>query len=422
LQQAVTYLEGTNPYDNALKQLELAAEILKLDPGIHEILKHPKRALQVSLPVKMDDGTIKVFTGYRVQHNDARGPFKGGIRYHPNVTMDEVKALAMWMTWKCAVMDLPYGGAKGGVACNPREMSRGEIERLTRRYTSMIYDIIGPYRDVPAPDVYTDSQVMAWILDTYSQLKGYLVPEVVTGKPVHLGGSLGRESATSLGGVICAREAASLLKINMKGSTAAIQGFGNVGSYAAKLLHEMGVKVLAVSDSKGGIYSQAGLDPAMVLAHKQRTGSVVNFPNARSIGNDELLALDVDFLLPAALENQITARNANNVRAKVLVELANGPTTTEADTILERNGVFVIPDILANAGGVTVSYLEWIQNLNRERWTEEEVNTKLEQRMKKAFKEVYETSRAHNVSMRLGALVLAVSRVAEAIRSLGLWP
>jgi len=408
--------------ENAMKQIDMAADILKLDGGIRDILKTPKRAIIVSVPVKMDDGSVKTFTGYRVQHNDARGPYKGGIRYHPNVTLDEVKALAAWMTWKCAVLDIPYGGAKGGITCNPKEMSLGEKERLTRRYTTMIYDLIGPHRDVPAPDVYTDPQTMAWIMDTYSQITGYSVPEVVTGKPVSIGGSEGRNIATAKGTSICAREAAKKLKNGPKGMTVAVQGYGNAGSYAAQFMHEMGAKIVAISDSRGGIYSSRGIDPVEALKFKQGNGSVVGFPSTETITNEELLELECDILIPAALESQITSKNASRVKASIIAEAANGPTTPDADKILEKNGILVIPDILANAGGVVVSYLEWVQNLNRERWSEHDVLTKLETRMVGAFNEVYSRSIKENISMRTAALVLGVGRVADAIQTLGLWP
>ena len=405
-----------------MKQLESTARLIKLDPDVHEMLRNPKRILSVSLPVKMDDGHVKNFQGYRVQYNDARGPFKGGIRYHPKVTLDEVKALATWMTWKCSVVDIPYGGAKGGVICDPKNMSNSEKERVTRRYTAMIADFIGPYRDVPAPDVYTDSQTMAWILDTYSQFKGYQVPECVTGKPIALGGSEGRNNSTARGCIICAREAANQLKVPLKGATAAIQGYGNAGSWSAVFLQELGVKVVAVSDSQGAIYSKNGLDSAKTLKHKEEKGSVVGLSGSEQIEPEKLLELDVDILVPAALENSITADNARNVKAKIISEAANGPTTPEADSILERNKVLVVPDILANAGGVTVSYLEWVQNLNRQHWTEEQVNAQLEQKMVSAFKACYETSKKYNVPMRSGALALSIKRVADAIKLLGIWP
>jgi len=399
----------------ACEQLRIAAEKLKLDPGIHEMLKHPRRSLIVSINVKMDNGNVCTFSGCRVQHNDARGPFKGGIRYHPNVSLDEVTALAMWMTWKCAVVDIPYGGAKGGVCCNPKEMSKAELERLTRRYTALIFDIIGPYRDVPAPDVYTDAQTMAWIMDTYSQLKGYSVPECVTGKPISVGGSEGRAEATSLGVVVCAREAAKHLGLKLKGATVAVQGYGNVGYHAARLLHEIGCKIIAVSDSKGGIYNPQGLDPVKVLEHKDKTGSVVDYPGSQLITNEQLLEMECDILVPAALENQITEKNAPNIKAKIVAEGANGPVTPEADEILYKKGIFVIPDILANSGGVIVSYFEQVQNQMNYYWTEEEVRAKLKDTITKAFNDVLKMSTQHNVNMRTAAYMLAVKRVADAM-------
>ncbi len=411
-----------NPYENAMTQLKDTAKIIDLEHDLLETLSQPKRILSVSLPVRMDNGKVKNFQGYRVQFSDARGPFKGGIRYHPNVSLDEVKALATWMTWKCAVVDIPYGGGKGGVICDPKNMSMGEKERLTRRYTYAIADFIGPRKDIPAPDVYTDSQTMAWILDTYSQINGAPVPEVVTGKPISLGGSEGRNNSTARGCVICAREAAKAIKLPLKGATAAVQGYGNAGSWSAVFLQEMGVKVVAASDSKGGIRSDQGLDPSKVQAHKDKTGSVVGLPGTKEISNEELLELDVDVLIPAALENAITAKNASRVKAKIICEAANGPTTPEADEILSKNKVFLVPDILANSGGVTVSYLEWVQNLSREHWTEEEVNQKLEQKMVIGFNGAYAASKKYGVGMREGALAVAVGRVAEAIKTRGLWP
>lgn len=411
-----------NPYENAMKQLKTTAKLIDLEDDLLETLSQPKRILAVSLPVKMDDGKIRNFQGYRVQFSDARGPFKGGIRYHPNVSLDEVKALATWMTWKCAVVDIPYGGAKGGVICDPKSMSVGEKERLTRRYAHAISDFIGPRKDIPAPDVYTDSQTMAWILDTYSQIHGVPVPEVVTGKPISLGGSEGRNNSTARGCVTCAREAAKVVKLSLKGATAAVQGYGNAGSWSAVFLRELGVKVIAVSDSKGGVKSDLGLDPLKVLKHKEKTGSVVDLEGTSEISNEELLELDVDILIPAALENAITEKNAPNIRAKIICEAANGPTTPEADVILAKNQVFLVPDILANSGGVTVSYLEWVQNLSREHWTEEVVNQKLEQKMVTGFNGSYGAAQKYDVGMREGALAVAVGRVAEAIRSLGMWP
>jgi glutamate dehydrogenase/leucine dehydrogenase len=417
------FMEGRySALDTALEQLRIAAEKLELDTGIHEMLKYPKRTLVVSINIRMDDGSIKTFTGCRVQHNDARGPFKGGIRYHPDVTLDEVTALAMWMTWKCAVVDIPYGGAKGGVCCNPKEMSMGELERLTRRYISLIFDLIGPYRDVPAPDVYTDAQTMAWIMDTYSQMKGYSIPECVTGKPLSVGGSEGRAEATSLGVMFCVREAAKLLGLKMKNAQMVVQGFGNVGWNAAKIAYDWGCKIIGVSDSSGGIYCPEGLNPYKVYQHKTKTGSVVDFEQCKNLTNEELLELECDILVPAALENQITKTNAANIKAKIIAEGANGPTTPEADKMLNEKGVLLVPDILANSGGVTVSYFEWVQNLTREHWTLEEVNQKLENKIVKAFNDVYKTSEDEEEPMRTAALMLGVGRVAEAIRTLGLWP
>ena len=415
-------VETQSALNVALEQLDIAAEKLNLDPGIHELLEHPKRSLLVSIVIKMDDGDTCVFTGCRVQHNDARGPFKGGLRYHPNVTLAEVSALSMWMTWKCAVADIPYGGAKGGVCCNPKQMSPTELERLTRRYVTLISDIIGPYRDVPAPDVYTDAQIMAWIMDTYSQLKGYSVPECVTGKPLSLGGSEGRTEATSLGVDLCAREAAKIRGLKLKGAAVAVQGFGNVGWNAAKIAHDMGCKVVAVSDTSGGIYCKQGLDPYKVHAHKSKTGSVVNFKACENVTNEELLEVKCDILIPAAMENQITKKNADKIKARIVVEGANGPTTPEADRILHEKGVFLVPDILANSGGVTTSYFEWVQNLTREHWTVEEVNRKLENKIVKAFNDVHKIAKQEDNDMRLAALMLGVGRVTEAIKTLGLWP
>jgi len=405
-----------------MKQLNSTARLLSLDADILETLSQPKRILSVSLPVRMDNGRIKNFQGYRVQYSDARGPFKGGIRYHPNVSLDEVKALATWMTWKCAVVDIPYGGAKGGVICDPKNMSIGEKERLTRRYASAIADFIGPRKDIPAPDVYTDSQTMAWILDTYSQIHGFPVPEVVTGKPISLGGSEGRNNSTARGCVICAREAAKVIKLPLKGATATVQGYGNAGSWSAIFLQELGVKVVAVSDSKGGIKSESGLDPAKVQLHKDKTGSVVGLAGTSEISNEELLESEVDILIPAALENAITAKNASSVKAKIICEAANGPTTPDADVILAKNKIFLVPDILANSGGVTVSYLEWVQNLSREHWTEEVVNQKLEQKMVSGFNGAYGASMKYGVRMREGALAVSIGRVADAIKTLGMWP
>jgi glutamate dehydrogenase (NAD(P)+) len=406
----------------AQEQLRIAVEKLELDPGLHEILRKPKRSLIVSVTIKMDDCTIGVFDGVRVQHWDVKGPFKGGIRYHPDLTIDDVTALAMWMTWKCAIADLPYGGAKGGICCNPKKMSQGELERLTRRYVSLIFDYLGPHRDIPAPDVYTNEQTMAWIMDTYSQLKGYSVPESVTGKPVEIGGSEGRVCATSLGVALCAKEAAKILKLNMENATVAVQGYGNVGYNAASIMHSLGCKVVAVSDSSGGIYCPDGIIPSAVSAHKKKTGSVINYKNCTNITNEELLQTKCDILIPAALQNQITKDNADKIKAKIVAEGANGPTTPEADRVLFEKGTFLIPDILANSGGVTVSYFEWVQNLTREHWTLKEVNEKLENKITRAFSDVYKLSKKEESDMRTAALMLGVGRVAHAIETLGLWP
>jgi glutamate dehydrogenase/leucine dehydrogenase len=412
-----------DPFANALEQLRIAAEHLKLEEGTHNYLREPKRVIRVTFPVKMDNGKTRMFKAYRVQYNDARGPFKGGIRYHPQVSLDEVKALAAWMTWKCSVADIPFGGSKGGVVCDPKRMSQGELERMTRRYTAALGDAIGPDVDIPAPDVYTNPQTMAWILDTYSQMKGRMVPAVVTGKPVSVGGSLGREAATGRGAAICTREAGKIKRLTLKGATFAVQGYGNVGSNYAMILEEMtGAKMIAASDSKGGIYNRKGMDAKKVLAHKEKTGSVVGFAGSEEITNEELLKSECDVLCPGAFENVITSDVAKGVRAKVVIEAANGPTTPEADKVLETNNVFLVPDILANAGGVMVSYLEWVQNLERLRWTEEEVNKTLETKMTSAFAQVHGEAELRGVTMRTGALIVGVGRVADAVRTLGIWP
>jgi glutamate dehydrogenase (NAD(P)+) len=410
------------PLTVALAQLKLAAQKLQLDPGIHKILSKPKRSIMVSIDIRMDNCTVGVFEGIRVQHWDVRGPFKGGIRYYPNITLDEVTALAMLMTWKCAIADIPYGGAKGGVCCNTKKMGRGELERLTRRYVSLIADYLGPHRDIPAPDMYTDAQTMAWIMDTYSQLKGYSIPECVTGKPVDIGGSEGRTEATGRGVVHCIKQAAEATGLKLKNAAVAIQGFGNVGYHTAQAIHETGGKVVAVSDSTGGIRCPDGLTPAQVLAHKEKTGSVQNFKGCTNITNEELIETECDVLIPAALGNQIKRRNANKIKARMVAEAANGPTTPEADRILYEKGTCLIPDILANSGGVTVSYFEWVQNLTREHWTLEEVNQKLETKMTRSFDDVYQLSREEESDMRTAALMLGVGRVANAISTRGLWP
>ena len=411
-----------NPWQMTLSQLDEVAKEINLDENIHQILRHPKRCLTVSIPIQMDNGKIKVFTGFRVQHNVTRGPAKGGIRYHPSVTLDETKALAMLMTWKCAVVNLPYGGAKGGVICEPRKLSLQEVERLTRRYTSEIISFIGPERDIPAPDVNTNPQVMAWIMDTYSMDVGYSVPGVVTGKPISIGGSLGRNTATARGVMFVLMNAAKRLKLDLFEKTTAIQGYGNVGGNVAHLLSEEGYKIIAVSDVEGGIYNPKGLDPIKVSLALKESGSVVGFKDADKITNQELLAVDCDVLVPAALENQIDEDNANKIKAKLIVEAANGPITPQADKILEEKGIFIIPDILANAGGVTVSYFEWVQGLQAYFWTEREVNLKLRDIMQKASDNVHRVSEERKVTMRKAAYILAVERVAEATRVRGLYP
>ena len=412
-----------NAFNTAMEQLRIAASYLKLDEATHQRLREPMKVIRVTFPVRMDSGKVKVFKGYRVQYNDARGPFKGGIRYHPEVSLDEVKALAAWMTWKCSIADIPFGGAKGGVVCDPKHMSQGELERLTRRYTAELGDAIGPDVDIPAPDVYTNAQTMAWILDTYSQMKGRMVPAVVTGKPVSLGGSLGRDAATGRGAAICTREAAKINGLALKGATFAVQGYGNVGSNYAVIMEEVGgAKMVAASDSKGGVYNKKGMDAKKVLAHKEKSGSVVGFPGSEDISNEEVLEADCDVLCPGAFENVITEDVAKKVRARIIIEAANGPTTPEADKLLDKRKVFLVPDILANSGGVMVSYLEWVQDLERLRWTEEEVNRMLESKMKAAFSHVHKEATSRGVSMRTGALIVGVGRVAEAMNTLGIWP
>jgi glutamate dehydrogenase (NAD(P)+) len=414
--------ENLNPFAIAMAQFDRAAEYLDLDDGMRELLKTPKRQLVVSIPVKMDDGRLQVFEGYRVQHNLARGPGKGGIRYHPDVTLDEVKALAMWMTWKCATVNLPYGGAKGGVRVNPKELSQGELERLTRRYATEIAPLIGPDRDIPAPDVYTDAQTMAWIMDTISMFKGHTELGVVTGKPVELGGSLGRQEATARGCQFVIREACRAFGLSLPDATVVVQGFGNAGSNVARFLHEDGARIIALSDSKGGIYNPRGLDPLAALEHKTRTGALQGLPNTEAITNEELLELPCDILVPAALENQITRRNADRIRARLIAEAANGPTTPAADDILFDRGITVIPDILANAGGVSVSYFEWVQNQYGFFWPEDEVRRHLERIMTSAFHAVRAMAERYRVDLRRGAYILAIERVAEATRVRGIFP
>ncbi|MFX0167721.1 MAG: Glu/Leu/Phe/Val dehydrogenase [Candidatus Hodarchaeota archaeon] len=417
IQTLATVTPTPNPYEAALQQLDLAAEILGLDPATHEVLRHPQRILIVNIPVHMDDGSVRVFTGYRSQYNDALGPNKGGIRYHPDVTLDEVIALSAWMTFKTAVVGLPLGGGKGGIRCNPKEMSMGELERLTRGYTRELVRFIGPQTDVPAPDVYTDSQTMAWIMDEYVECTGVYCPGVVTGKPVGIGGSKGRDDATSLGLVYTVTEALKDLDILLKDARVVVQGFGNVGFHAARILHELGCKIIAVSDSKGGIFNPKGLDPKKVKEHKNSTGSVIDYKNSVRISNQDVLELDCDILIPAALENAITVENAPRIKAKIIAEGANGPTTPEADEILYERGIFLIPDILANAGGVTVSYFEMVQNQMNYFWTVEEVQSKLKHIMQTGFQDVLALSKEYNVPMRIAAYMLALRRIGYAMQT-----
>jgi glutamate dehydrogenase (NAD(P)+) len=414
---------SANPFETARRQIDIVADLIGLDVGMREVLKHPKRELTVNFPVRMDDGSYRVYTGHRVQYNMARGPTKGGIRYHPQVTLDEVRALAAWMTWKCAVVNIPYGGAKGGVVCDPKHLSHGELERLTRRYASEIAPIIGPEMDIPAPDVYTDAQTMAWIMDTYSMLKGYSVPGVVTGKPISLGGSEGRGEATGRGCAYVIREASKDVGLKVKGASVAVQGFGNAGSVAANLLYdEQGAKIVGISDSKGGILKADGLNPHAVEAHKQKTGSVVGFPGAKAATNEEILEAKADILIPAALENQITSKNADKIQAKIVAEAANGPTLPEADTILFERGITVLPDVLANAGGVTVSYFEWAQDIQGYYWALNEVNQRLERTMMKSYADVHQVATERKVHNRTAAYVLAIQRVVDATRLRGIYP
>ncbi|HKD19955.1 MAG TPA: Glu/Leu/Phe/Val dehydrogenase [Thermoanaerobaculia bacterium] len=413
--------ENLNPYQFALRQFERAADYLSLDAGTRQVLSQPKRQLTVSIPVRMDNKKIKVFTGHRVQHSIARGPSKGGIRFHPGVTLDEVKALAMWMTWKCAVVNIPFGGAKGGITVDPKKLSTGENERLTRRYTSEIAIVLGHDRDIPAPDVYTTPQHMAWIMDTFSMTQGYSTLGVVTGKPIPLGGSAGRNEATAEGCFVAIDEAAKRMRLKLKGATAAVQGFGNAGAHVARFLEEAGAKVVAVSDSRGGIYDKKGLRMELVNAAKEKKGSVTAI-RGQKVSNEELLELPVDILVPAALEGVITRENAPRVKAKIIAEAANGPTTPDADDILRSNGAVVIPDILANAGGVTVSYFEWVQDLYSFFWDPDMVRTQLERTVRRAYDDVAETARRHDTDLRTGALILAVGRVEEATRLRGLFP
>jgi glutamate dehydrogenase (NAD(P)+) len=411
-----------NPWEVAQRQFDLAAEKLGLDEGMRLVLREPRRELTVHFPVKMDDGTVKVFTGFRVQHNLGRGPAKGGIRYHQDVSIEEVKALAMWMTWKCAVVGIPYGGGKGGVIVDPKQLSKKELEALSRRFFTEIEVLVGPERDIPAPDVNTTPQVMAWFMDTYSMHQGYTVPGVVTGKPISLGGSEGRNEATARGTVFCIVEAARHLGIELNKAKVAVQGFGNAGAIAAQLMTDEGATIVAVSDSTGGIANPNGLEINKVIKWKQEHGTVQGFPGAKDVTNAEVLETECDILIPAALENQITEKNAPNVKARLVAEAANGPTTPEADEIFWKRGIFMIPDILCNAGGVTVSYFEWVQDLNRDHWSEKVVNEKLREIMVKSFQETLAIARREQCYMRTAAYLLAVQRVADATQLRGLYP
>jgi len=413
--------EDLNPFRFARRQFERAADHLGLDPGTREVLGNPKRQLIVSIPVKMDDGSIRCFQGYRVQHSIARGPSKGGIRYHPGVTLDEVKALAMWMTWKCAVVNIPFGGAKGGITVDPKALSLAENERMTRRFTSEISIILGADRDIPAPDVYTNSQTMAWMMDTFSMTKGYSTLGVVTGKPLSVGGSAGRNEATAEGCFVAIEEAAKRMSLSLKGATAAVHGFGNAGSFAAKFLDEAGARIVAVSDTQGGVYDKKGLSVSNLFATKEKKGTVTAV-KGDAISNEELLELPVDILVPAALEGVITRANASRIKAKIVAEAANGPTTPDADDVLHKKGIVVIPDILANAGGVTVSYFEWVQDLYSFFWEPDMVRTQLQRTIRRSYADVEAMARKHDTDLRTGALVLAVNRVEEATRIRGIFP
>jgi glutamate dehydrogenase (NAD(P)+) len=421
--EATPYVEKLeiNPWLSAAARFDEAAERLGLDEGLQKVLRTPAREITVNIPVQLDDGRLEVFTGYRVQHSIARGPAKGGVRFAPDVTLDEVRALAAWMTWKCAVVNLPFGGSKGGVVCDPFKLSAGELERLTRRYTAGIIATLGPDSDVPAPDVNTNERVMAWVMDTYSMHMRHTVTAVVTGKPVEMGGSLGRREATGRGCMIVTKEALKHLGMPMQGTTVAVQGFGNVGSVAAQLLHREGCKVVAISDKSGGYYNKAGVDIEAALAHVKQHRGLEGFKGGDQISNDDLLTLDVDVLLPAALENVITSKNASKIRAKVICEGANGPTTAGADSVLDEKGIFVVPDILANAGGVTVSYFEWVQDRGGYFWDETTVNNRLTEIMTRSFADVLQLSRQHKVNMRTAAYMLSISRVATVHRLRGIY-
>jgi glutamate dehydrogenase (NAD(P)+) len=416
------FQEELNPFEIAKQQFNLAADFLELESSMRRVLENPKRQLIVSIPVKMDGGDVQVFEGYRVQHNIARGPAKGGIRYHPNVSLDEVKALASWMTWKCATVGIPYGGGKGGVICDPKSLSKNELERLTRRYAFEIAPIIGPDRDIPAPDVYTDEQTMAWIMDTISMVRGHTELGVVTGKPISLGGSQGRAEATARGCLYALREACRVKGMSLKGARVAVHGFGNAGANIARLVAEDGARVVAACDSKAGVYSENGIDVPAALSHKAETSSLHGLNGCKEIEPDEIIGVDCDILLPSALENAITLANVGKVKAQIIAELANGPTTPGADKVFADNDVMLVPDILANAGGVTVSYYEWVQDQNSFFWSEKQINETLEQTIRTAFNSVHETAMHYNTDLRTGAYILAVSRVAEATSVRGIFP
>lgn len=422
MDEMLSNCDDHGPLGAVLRQLDDAAALIDLEDAVHQKLRRPKRVVTVSIPTRMDDGSFKVFTGYRAQHNMDCGPCKGGLRYHPDLTLEEVIALSMRMTWKCAVVDIPYGGARGGVVCNPKEMSLGELERMTRRYTTELVEVIGPEKDIQAPDVYTDARVMAWIMDTYSMQMGYSVPAVVTGKPISLGGSRGREAATGRGVVVTIREAMRRRNMPLEGASFVVQGYGTVGSWAARLLDASGPTMMAASDSQGGCYNPDGISAEELLAHKRETGTVVGFPGSERITNQELLELECDVLIPAALEDAIRADNADRINARIVAEGANGPTTPEAQDILDERGIFVIPDILANAGGVVVSYFEWVQGLQAYFWTEDEVNEQLDGIMVRAFDRVHAVHEQRGIDMRLAAMVVAVDRVAQAVRVRGIYP
>jgi glutamate dehydrogenase (NAD(P)+) len=411
-----------NPWQQAMQQLDRAAQKMGLDPFVVERLRHCKRILTVSVPVKMDDGSVKVFEGYRIQHNMDRGPAKGGIRYHPQVSLDEVKALSFWMTMKCAVVNLPYGGAKGGIICDPKKMSKGEIERMTRRYTAEISIIIGPEKDIPAPDVNTNEQIMAWIMDTYSMTIGYSCPGVVTGKPLEVGGSLGRKEATGRGVFYVTRELAAREGFDLRKSSVAVQGFGNVGSNAANIFAEHGTKVVAISDVGGGLYDPKGLDLHDIMEYRQKNDTIAGYPKAEKVDVDKFVELPCDILIPAAMENTITAANADKIKAKYIIEGANGPTSNDADAILHKKGIMVVPDILANAGGVTVSYFEWVQDMQSLFWSEKEINARLQEVIVGAFTEVYDLAKKEKVDMRLAAFMVGIRRLGKAASIRGMYP